>query len=202
MSRPLVTALMLEDLRRQGREIRLSKTALITPAARDWLKSCGMPVTWEEGGPAAARSLAVVMDASLPELRAIRSALDRDGGLAEVIEPAGGRSGLAAATRRLCGKVFRKEVAKGVVFAQDGCVPVCVANKHNGIRAALATTIPGVEEACRVLGLNVLVVEYAGQSPFQVRQMIDRLLKGATAPPPEMAAFIETIESGGGHADW
>lgn len=193
---------MLDDLRREGREIRLAKDALITPAARDWLKACKMPVTWEDGAKAGPRSLAVVMDASLAELLAVRSMLDRDGGLVEVIEPAGGRSGIAAATRRLCGKVFRREVAKGVVFAQDGCVPVCVANKHNGVRAALGTSIPAVEEACRQLGVNVLVIEYTGQSTFQVRQMIDRLLKGATAPQPELSASIEAIEAGGGRADW
>lgn len=202
MSRPVITALMLDDLRREGKEIRLAKDALITPAARDWLRSYKMPVTWEDGGQAGPRSLAAVMDASLPELRAVRNMLDRDGGLVEVIEPVGGCSGIAAATRRLCGRVFRREVAKGVVFAQDGCVPVCVANKHNGIRAALGTSVPAVEEACRQLGVNVLVIEYAGQSTFQVRQMIERLLRGATAPQPELSASIEAIEAGGGRADW
>src|SRR2546421_504442 len=147
MSRPVITALMLEDLRRSGKEVRLPKDALITPAARDWLKTSGMPVTWEEAATRAPRSLAVVMDHSLPELRPIRTMLDRDGGLVEVIEPVGGASGTAAATRRLCGKVSRKEAAKGIVFAQDGCVSLCVANKHRGIRAAMATSIPGVQEA-------------------------------------------------------
>lgn len=193
---------MLDELLRAGKEIRLPKDGLITPAARDWLKSYKMPVTWDDGAKAGPRSLAVVMDASLPELRAVRAMLDRDGGLVDVIEPMGGRSGIASATRRLCGKLFRKEVAKGVVFAQDGCIPVCVANKHNGIRAAMGTGIPCVEEACRQLGINLLVLEYPGQSTFQIRQMIQRLINGPTAAPPEMLANIETIEAGAGRADW
>ena len=177
-------------------------TALITPAARDWLKACKTPVTWEENAKSEAATLAVVMDPSLPEMRAIRAALDRSGGLTEVIEPVVGPSGMAAATRRLCGKVFRKEVDRGIVFAQDGCVPVCVANKHNGIRAALGTSIPHVEEACRQLGVNVLVIEYPALSTYQIRQMIERVMKGSTAPQPELSANISAIEAGGGRADW
>ena len=128
--------------------------------------------------------------------------LDRRGVLADVIEPAGGRGGIAAATRRLCGKIARREVLKGVVFAPDAAVPVLVANKHNGVRAAYGGDLPMVEEACRALGVNVLVIEYPRQTSYLMAQMIDRLLKGATCAPPEIGAAISVIESGGGRADW
>ncbi|HPD30668.1 MAG TPA: RpiB/LacA/LacB family sugar-phosphate isomerase [Phycisphaerae bacterium] len=200
MSRPVVTAILLEDLRREGKEIRLPEGALVTPAARDWLKEHSLPVTWEKAPAGAPGRLAVVMDPSLSELRMMRAMLDRGGQLAEVIEPAGGRSGMLAATRRLCGKIARGEVAKGVVFAADGPVPVCVANKHNGVRAALGVNIPMTEEACRSLGINVLVLEYPTLTPYQMKQMIDRLLAGAS-PPAEMLAEIEAVEQGGGRAD-
>ncbi len=201
MSRPVVTAILLEDLRREGKEIRLPEGALVTPAARDWLKEHPLPVTWEKSPAGAPGKLAVVMDPSLSELRMMRAMLDRGGRLAEVIEPAGGRSGVLAATRRLCGKIARGEVAKGVVFAADGPVPVCVANKHNGVRAALGVNIPMTEEACRSLGINVLVLEYPTLTPYQMKQMIDRLLAGSASPPAETLAEIEAVEQGGGRAD-
>ncbi len=205
MSRQVVTALLLEDLRRSGAEIRLSADALVTPAARDWLKEHAVPVTWEKPGQAGGK-LAVVMDPSLSEMRMVRTMLDRSlpasGGLVEVIEPAGGRGGLASATRRLCGRLARREVARGVVFAQDGCVPVVIANKHRGIRAALGVNVPMVEEASRQLGINLLVIEYPGQTAYQMKQMIERLLRGPTAAQPETLATIEAIEQGGGVADW
>lgn len=201
MSRPVVTALMLADLKRSGAEIRLAKDALITPAARDWLKENRLPITWEDS-PRGSASLAVVLNPMLPEMRAVRSMLDRMGGLAEVIEPAPGRGGLAAATRRLCGKVARREVAKGVILAEDACIPCCIANKHVGIRAVHGVNVPAVEEACRQIGANVLVLEYPVQTSFQIRQMIDRFRKGATAPHPELVGMIESIEQGGGRADW
>ncbi len=201
MSRPVVTAILLDDLRREGKEIRLPEGALVTPAARDWLKEYSLPVTWEKAPAGGAGKLAVVMDPSLPELRLMRTMLDRGGRLAEVIEPDGGRKGIAAAIRQLCGKVARGEVAKGVVFAADGPVPVCVANKHNGVRAALGVNIPMVEEACRSLGINVLVLEYPTLTPYQMKQMIDRLLAGPANPPQETATVIGAIEQGGGRAD-
>jgi ribose 5-phosphate isomerase RpiB len=201
MSRPVVTAILLDDLRREGKEIRLPEGALVTPAARDWLKEHSLPVTWEKAPAGGASKLAAVMDPSLPELRLMRTMLDRGGRLAEVIEPDGGRKGIAAATRQLCGRIARGEVAKGVVFAADGSVPVCVANKHNGVRAALGVNIPMTEEACRSLGINVLVLEYPTLTPYQMKQMIDRLLAGPAGPPQETAGAIEAIEQGGGRAD-
>lgn len=201
MSRPLVTALLLQELHRAGAEIRLTKGALVTPAARDWLRDHAVPVVWEEPGKIAG-GLAVVMDPSLPEMRAVRAMLDRRGGLAEIIEPAGGRSGVAAATRRLCGKIARREVLKGAVFCQDAAVPVCIANKHRDIRAAFGCDLPMVEEACRELGVNVLVIEYPRQTTYQMAQMIDRLVKGPTCARAEIGAAIEVIEQGGGRADW
>lgn len=201
MSRPVVTAILLEDLRREGKEIRLPEGALMTPAARDWLKEHALPVTWEKAGGGEGGGLAVVMDSSLPELRMMRSMLDRGGRLIEVIEPAGGPGGVVAATQRLCGRIARREVARGVVFAADGPVPVCVANKHNGVRAALGVNIPTVEEACRSLGINVLVLEYPTLTPYQMKQMIERLLSGPGKPPQETAAAIEAIEQGAGRAD-
>ncbi len=201
MSRPVVTAILLEDLRRESKEIRLPEGALVTPAARDWLKEHSLPVTWEKAAVSTGGRLAAVMDTSLPELRTMRSMLDRGGRLAEVIEPTGGRGGILAATRQLCGRIARREVAKGVVFAADGPAPVCVANKHDGVRAALGVNIPMVEEACRSLGINVLVLEYPTLTPYQMKQMIDRLLAGPASPPPETAGQIETVEQGGGRAD-
>lgn len=202
MSRPIVTAIMLQELLKSGAEIRLTKGALVTPAAKDWLKEHRLPVTWEEPATATGGTLAAVLDASVPELRAVRSMLDRRGVLAEVIEPAGGRSGIPAATRRLCGKIARREVLKGVIFAPDAAAPLLIANKHNSVRAAYGGDLPMVEEACRSLGANVLVIEYPRQSSYMMTQMIERLIKGPTCASPEIGAMINVIESGGGRADW
>ncbi len=202
MSRPVVTAKMLDDLLRSQTPIVLAKGSLVTPAARDWFKEHAVPVTWQETPGNSGRSLAVVMDPKVPELRMMRTLLDRAGGLVDVIEPTVGAGAMAAATRKLCGRLRRGEANKGVVFASDGAVPVCVANKFAGIRAALAACVPTVEEAIRELGINVLVIEYPHQTPYLMRQMVDRFAAGPTMPRPEIAAMVSEIEQGGGRADW
>ena len=200
MSRPVVTAIMLDELVRAGAEIRLRRDALVTPAARDWLRDHAVPVIWEDrvepGG-----QVAVVMDASVPELRTVRTYLERQGLLGELIEPPGGGRRIACATRELCEKMLRGEAAKGVVFAADGAVPVCLANKYPKVRAALGTGLPAVEQACRALGLNVLVIEYPTQTGYQTRQMIERFVAGPAAPPAALATALDEIEQGGKRAD-
>jgi len=44
-------------------------------------------------------------------------------------------------------------------------------------------------------------LEYTTLTPYQMKQMIDRLLAGPTSSP-ETLAGIEAIEQGGGRADW
>ena len=65
----------------------------------------------------------------------------------------------------------------------------------------MGVNVPTVEEACRGLGINVLVVEYPAQTTYLMKQMIERLVKGPTAVRPETAAMIEAIEQGGDRAD-
>lgn len=202
MGRPVVTAKMLDDLVRTRTPIVLAKGSLVTPAARDWLKEHAVPVTWQDTPGNTGRSLVVVLDPKVPEMRAMRAMLDRAGGLVDVIEPSPGAGAMASATRKLCSRIRRGEASKGVVFAVDGAVPVCVANKFANIRAAMGMCVPMVEEAARELGINVLVIEYPHLTPYLMRQMVDRFVAGSTMPRPEVAAMVSEIEQGGGRADW
>ncbi|GMV95916.1 MAG: RpiB/LacA/LacB family sugar-phosphate isomerase [Phycisphaerae bacterium] len=203
MSRPVVTAKLLDELRRAGTPIRLPKNALLTPAARDWFKDQAMPILWQEEGEPAARGAGVVLDPAQPAMRAALALVERIAGSAELIAPAAGGPGpLASAVRRLCGKVNRREVARGVVFTPDPVVPLIVANKHDGVRAVLGTCLPAVETACRELGANVLVIDATRHATHLTRQMVERLMSGPTCPPAEMAAVLEAIERSGGREDW
>jgi len=201
MSRPVVTAIMLDDLIRLGEEIVLQKGSLVTPAARDWIKDHTVPVTWQEPSASKSSSLAVVMNAMLPEMRMMQRLLTRVADSIEIIEPNPGRDGTASATRQLCDMIRRQEVARGVVFAQEGTIPVCIANKYAGIRAALGTNTTAVEEACRELGINVLVIEYPSQTPYQMKEMIARLMAAPAAARKEVAAMIADVEQGVSCAD-
>lgn len=203
MSRPVVTAIHLEEQSRAGAPICVPRNALITPAARDWFKDHGRPIVWEDAPEPDGRTLAAVLDPGQPSMRAVRSLLERLFGTVEVIAPASpGVGPLASAIRRLCGKIRRREVARGVVLTLDMGVALTVANKHDGIRAVLGTGLAAVEEAGRELGANVLVIDTRVQATFLIRQMVERLMNGPSSPPPEMLAMLESIERSDGREDW
>lgn len=202
MSRPVVTALLLDELRRAGQQIRLPKNALITPAAKDWFRDQRVTIQWVEEGEALRHSLAVVLDPAQPSMRAVMAMLEKMGSF-EVIPPAAtGVGPLASAVRRLCGKVHRREVTKGIVFTPDAFLPMVIANKHHGVRAILGTCLPAVQNACREMAANVLVIDTSHHAAYQTRQMIERLMAGPTAPPAEISATLEALERSGGREDW
>jgi hypothetical protein len=196
----VITALLLEDWYRQGQAIRLPGDALLTPAARDWIKEHPVPVEWADESDSPAGKLVAVLDPAVTELRLMRSMLDRDGGLVEVIEPGPGYAGVIGATRQLCDRLLQNKAAHGVLFVQDAALPLCIANKHAGVRAAMAVSVPFVEEAARSLGINVLILEYPGLTTYQMKQMVNRLRSAPSSPPADTAEAISTLEKGADHA--
>ena len=68
MGRPVVTERMLEELQERGAEIRLPEGAIVTPAARDWLKENGVALRWGQAGKA---TCSVSLAAALASCRVI-----------------------------------------------------------------------------------------------------------------------------------
>jgi len=200
MSRIVVTAQWLEDLRRAGREIELPRDALITPAARDWLKEYAAPVTWRDAdGGGTGGTTPVVIDLAVPMMRSWLAALERLMGAVETIEPSDAAGGVIAAVRKLCTGVATGKWPRGIVFADDAGLSVCIANKIRGIRAALGTDVPSVEQAVRRLAINVLILDPSRQTMHQVRQMVERfaVLRPGDAARAAMEA-ISGLEGAGG----
>lgn len=201
MSRVVVTAQMLEDWHRAGRPIEAPRDALITPAARDWLKERAIAVTWREGDGGAAESLPVVIDLTTPMMRSVLTAIERLAGGVETIDPAVKAGGLLPAVSRLCSEIATGARSRGVVFTEDGALAACLACKFAGVRATVGASLPAVEQAVRTFAANVLVVEPSRQTTYQIRQMVERFLK--LRPAEAAQAAIETIRraEGGNRAD-
>ncbi len=194
MSRVIVTAQMLEELQRAGRQIELPRDALITPAARDWLKDRAVPVMWQGGNGGTAANgggMPVVIDLKVPMMRSLLMTLERSLGAVETIDPSDKAGGPVAAVRKLCAGVAAGRSARGIVFAEDGSLPVCLANKTKGVRAALGISLPSVEQAVRQFAINVLVIEPAHQTLHQVRQMVERFV--SLRPGDAARAALEAI---------
>jgi len=201
MGRVVITASMLEDLARSGAEISVPRDALITPAARDWLRAYNRPVTWTDAkgdGRASDGRLGVVIDLSRAMLRSLYSSLERTLGTPQAFEPSKKGEGELGATRQLCQALRAGTVARGVIFADDAAAVCCVASKHQGIRAAVGTSVAAVEQAARSLGINVLVIEAGQQTYHQIRQMIERFVNGRGHPDERVASAIQAVEAGQG----
>lgn len=201
MSRIVVTAQTLEDWLRAGRVIELPRDALITPAARDWIKEHDAPVTWCDAGPASGvvpGGAQIVIDLTVPMLRSVLATLERTLGTVETIDPSAKAGGVIPAVQALCTNVKGGQASRGVIFCDDGALAVCIANKCAGVRAALATSVPAVEQAVRQLAINVLVLEASQQTMHQVRQMVQRFvsLRPGDGAAKALAA-IAAMEGGG-----
>lgn len=197
MKRDVVTAQMLQDLRRTGRPIVLSRDALLTPAARDWLRENAARVEWQDritdAGGGRSGKLQAVIDLASPAQRSLLASLERSFGTIETIDPSEKAGGLIPAVRRLCGAILSRQSGRGLVLADDGALPVCVANKFARIRAALGTGPAAVEQAVRQFGINVLVIEPSKQTIHQIRQMVDRFV--ALKPSDAAEKTIEAIST-------
>ncbi len=179
MSRVVVTAQMLQEWHTAGRALEVPRDALITPAARDWLKERAVPIAWRDadGEAGSGGAMPVVIDLGTPMMRSVLTSLERLAGGVETIDPSVKSGGLVSALRKLCDEVSAGRRARGVVFTEDGALAACVANKFRGVRAAVGANLPSVEQAARSFGVNVLVIEPSRQTTYQIRQMVERFLK-------------------------
>jgi ribose/galactose isomerase len=84
-----------------------------------------------------------------------------------------------------------------VLFCQDAGLACCVANKVPGVRAAVVWTVPQAAQALVRLGANLLVVEMAGRTFFECKELLRLCCDGAAACPPGVACVLQELD---GHA--
>lgn len=199
MSRTVITANALEDLRREDREIRIPRDALLTPSARDWIRHAACPITWLEAqAEGDGAMLGVVGGLSLASMRCLHTELERIAGQVRVFESEGNRRKHLRALGRMCSAIQRGELTRGLVLVEDGAVSACVANKYRGIRACVGTGVIATDAAVRELGINVLIIEYPQRTFHEMRQMIRRLVSAPGQPDKAVSQAIAAAEASEG----
>ena len=73
----------------------------------------------------------------------------------------------------------------GVLLTIETAVAHCLANRHRGVRAILATKEDAIRRDTRAVGANLLVVSPHGLSPFQVGNMVSQFYHQGIQPCPE-----------------
>lgn len=89
------------------------------------------------------------------------------------------------------------ECRGALIFCQGASPACCVANKVKGVRAAAVDSVDDVDEALAGLGANVLIVDPAGKTFFEFKQMLRLCLNSPATCPAGVARVLEELD---GHA--
>jgi hypothetical protein len=99
--------------------------------------------------------------------------------------------------RDLAECLTRGECRGAVLFCDDAGLACCVANKVPGVRAVAVAGIGPALRALHVLGANLLVVEMAGRTYYECRELLRLCREHPLVCPPGIACVLQELD---GHA--
>ena len=189
LSVPVISVARLEGRLSGVKQLVVSKTAVVTPAAKDLLRDQKIAlVRGEVTKPENAWKLSLVAGVAETnfEPASLWRELQKEG--AQIEELA--RTGLARVTTELCEQVMRGG-RLGILLTTNVSAAVCLANRTKGVRAAEARCATSTRDAVRGVGVNLLVVNPVGKSTFELRRMIGVLLAGGGDCPAEWQGKLD-----------
>jgi hypothetical protein len=190
MTEAVITGELLEQ-RLNGnsqRTIRIGPKAVLTPSARDFLKQRNIEWTRLEKNAAPATNSGIwkaIVASSTPALASALDEIGKTAGTRWERELSGDATEAAtAAVSALC----RGEAVGVAVFAGNAAAVACRANRNAKVRAAVVWSVRCVEAAKRQIGSNLIAVDPAGKSYFELRNLVRAF---AADGPPRVPAGWE-----------
>ena len=180
---PVVTMFELEGRLEGVRRLVVPPQAVITPSVRDELHRKRITLVYDQPvpipGAGKARLVMMVLGARydpVPLTRALRS---------EGIEVETRRTDcLVDATDQLAGEVVKPNTL-GLVVSTYPAIAICLANRHQGVRAVSGIDAASADADAASVGANVLVVNPGTTGFFQIKQMISRFHREGPRACPE-----------------
>jgi ribose 5-phosphate isomerase RpiB len=74
----------------------------------------------------------------------------------------------------------------GAILTRHTAAALCLANRHPGVRAVLATDIPAAAAAVAAVGANLLVLDPTAGTFFQMKQILSDFCRGGVRDCPEV----------------
>ncbi len=178
----VVTQADLEGRLENKTRVTVLPGAVITPAARDYLRERNIALVRGDTNGQRSSSVRIKLAAAgtTYEPGELIRQLSAEGIDIELLD----RGDLLSAVDALAENVARGGFS-GVLLTNDPAAALCLANRQPGIRAALAASVVDVEAAILQIGVNMLVIEPTGKSSVALRQMIRRFCSGAPHSCPE-----------------
>jgi hypothetical protein len=171
--------------------------AVVTPAAKDLLRDRAVTLSFagtEAGQPAekikdAARRLLLAVAEATFDLAPLAAALGRDGMTTQRTAKTGLLAAIDAVCAAMSGAGQRADCA--VLFTRETPAAVCLANRVRGVRAAAAASAREARNAVRSVGANVLMVDPAERSFWELLQIGKAFTAGGPRPCPSL--WIERL---------
>jgi hypothetical protein len=189
LSVPVISVARLEGKLSGVKQVVVSKTAVVTPAAKDLLRDQKIAlVRGEVTKPGNTWKLSLV--AGLAETTFEPASLWREIKAENIQIEELARTGVASVTTELCEQVTRGG-RLGILLTTNVAAAVCLANRTSGVRAAEARCATSTRDAVRGVGVNLLVVNPVGKSTFELKRMIGVLLAGGGDCPAEWQGKLD-----------
>lgn len=169
------------------RTVTVGPRAVVTPAARDWLRAKAIELSRSVASAPAAAKPAAIGKVYLHATSALGTSRSWTRRILEagweleslvpcaVVQAAAELSAVLGPRQRL-----------GVLLTHDVAAAVCLANRHANVRAALAASVEEVRSAVAQIHANLLVVE-PRLGDFAVRRIVQEFLR--TGPRDAPAAW-------------
>ena len=170
----------LESIRR----LIVPPKAVVTPAVRDELHRQNVSLAFAtpaDDRPRELPRLVLVTAGRRLDATALIDAIGRQG----IAAQPHASDCLIAATDLLAGKVSRSDTL-GLLITRHPAAAICLANRHQSVRAASAIDVATVAAAVESVGANVLVLDPTLIGPVQQKQIVTKFCCGGTRECPEV----------------
>ena len=183
---PIITAEVLERAVRPGQPLRIGRTSILTPSARDWLNSKRMTFSRQDRSLAMAAGTRgrwqVILQTVTPTVRALQDGLRRfsDSWKVELVGQPLEAAALAVSL------INQAECDGVVVFTEQAELIACHSNRNDRVRAAVMHSSQQWEQVLRTLSANVVCISPLGRTFVELRNLLRDC--AATRPMPPQAA--------------
>ncbi|MCC7422736.1 MAG: hypothetical protein IT428_20845 [Planctomycetaceae bacterium] len=200
LTETVITGELLESNWKQLPRVAVASKAILTPSARDFLNKHKIEVIRTGSRPAAnpakpgsstaapavetnsAVRWRVFVVQSHPQLdRVLEDATRGTSTKLDRVVPGSVNEATAAAITALT----RAEIDGGILLTHQTLVAACKANRNAKVRAAAIRTVADLNEARRQLAPNLICLDPAGKSYFELRNL---LKTSTTGPAPKAPA--------------
>jgi hypothetical protein len=168
------------------RRLVVPNGAIVTPAVRDELRRRNVALVRSSDAaplPSGEVRLVAVSHGKRSSPSAALAAINQEG----IPVEAHSADCLIAATDRLAEAVAAPG-ALGLLLTRHTAAALCLANRHAGVRAVSGGDTPAALAAVEAVGANLLVLDPAGLTLFQLKKMVAGFFRGGVRDCPDVLA--------------